>query len=202
MSSKPVVLVLGHSFVRRLVKFTQNRTESTATDMGLRDSCTVVYHGISGGRLSHLWDEIDFIANLSPQIVILDVGTNDLASSSSPGNLANAILAFANHLHVQCKVRVIYIAHIFPRAPHAARTPPDFNERAHTYNAALKSLCTDSHTTIFSFYFTGLIENWPAYLLHDGVHLSIAPPYGFSHSGTYKYFRAIKTCVVFALRML
>jgi hypothetical protein len=64
--TKPVVLIIGHSFIKRLVQFCESHRESTSSDMNLRAVCTIIYHGIPGARLPHLQQEIPFIQDINP----------------------------------------------------------------------------------------------------------------------------------------
>jgi hypothetical protein len=131
-ASKPVVLVLGHSYVKRLQLFCDRFAENTSPDFGLSAACTVVFNGRGGRRVEHLWHEIHEIINLSPDHIIVDIGTNDLASGLvPPGQVADAVFAFGRHLVLSCNVRSVHIAPIFRRLPNARNTCPHFNDNVH-----------------------------------------------------------------------
>ena len=71
-SSVPLVLVLGHSFIRRLQDNLRLLFDSRADDtFGLSDDANVHLH--RAGNLT-----VDILSSLSPQVVILELGTNDL----------------------------------------------------------------------------------------------------------------------------
>ena len=77
----PTVLVLGHSFVRRLKSDLQFQLDSRMSASFKLDGTARVYmHGI-GGRTVTKWRKYDFgvVARLPPDIVILEIGTNDLS---------------------------------------------------------------------------------------------------------------------------
>jgi hypothetical protein len=206
-SSLPKVLVLGHSFVRRLHDFASSGSEGTSADFGFPASCEVFFRGRGGRLVHHLWAELDAISDIAPEIVILDIGTNDLSSSTAPpGEIAYSVFFFAQHLVEQCAVKAIHIAQVFRRLPDSARTPHNFNELVFTYNDALRSLCRHGHTRssplpIFMFFFKGMSSDWASYLDQHGIHFNVLPAPGFSHSGSYKYYRAIKSSIHFALGM-
>jgi hypothetical protein len=203
-SRLPTVLVLGHSFVRRMADFTREHLEGCKPDFDL--PCNVKFLGFSGGLVSHLWSALAQISCISPDIVLLDIGTNDLASpSATPGEIADSVVRFADHLISSCGVKVVHIAQIFRRLEGAPRTPPEFNEKVFAYNAALRSLCRHAQSrtlAIYMFTFRGMSENWATYLNPlDGVHFTVRPSGDLPNSGSYKYYRCLKTCVIFALRM-
>jgi hypothetical protein len=138
---RPRVLVLGHSFVRRLSVFVDNHCEGSVPNFDL--PCDVTFIGTGGIKISHLWDQLPRILNSSPDIVILDIGTNDLAMPGEivPGEIADCVYQFAVHLFTECGVKAVHIAKIFRRLFTTDRTPPDFNDKVVIYNAALRSIC-------------------------------------------------------------
>jgi hypothetical protein len=207
-SSTPRVLILGHSFVRRLGDFVDNRLEGTVSNFDL--PCDVSFIGTGGCKLPHLWIQLPRILATRPDIVVLDIGTNDLSSPSCiPGDLADSVYQFAMYLVSDCGVKAIHIAQIFPRLFTTGRTPADFNDKAFVYNAALRSICYHGQTRdrapplpIFMFVFRGMSRYWASYLSPiDGVHFAEVPQDSFPYSGSYKYYRSVKACIAVALRM-
>jgi hypothetical protein len=202
---QPTVLVLGHSFVRRLSDFVHERRESCVPNFDL--PCNVKFIGTGGLRVYNLWAYLDDVSRILPDIVVLDVGTNDLSSDNScPGELADSVHRFAEHLINNFGVKTVNIAQIFRRLPGAERTPVDFNSKVFAYNAALQSLCLRSQAVspsspIAMFFFRGMSQCWEQYLNPvDGVHFSVIPLQSATHSGSYRYYRAIKTSIIYALR--
>ena len=81
-SSPPTVLVLGHSFVRRLREDLRPRFDSRADEtFRLGSSDAIVHlHGVGGLTVARLRRELQVVSSLSPEVVILKMGTNDLTS--------------------------------------------------------------------------------------------------------------------------
>jgi hypothetical protein len=206
--SKPVFLILGHSFVHRLQSFCKARREGTSTDFGLPQACDVVFLGRGGRRVPHLWSELDNISTIAPDFVILDIATNDLACPGScPGEIADSVYFFAQHLVREFDVKAVHIALVFRRLSSADdRTPANSNDIVFSYNSALRSLCDHGFSRsmpIFAFYFQGMSSSWENFLDPlDGAHFNTSPSAGCSFSGTFKYYKSIKTCIYLALRSL
>ena len=79
-SSVPSVLVLGHSFIRRLRDDLRLHFDSRADDtFGLSDDAIVHLHGVGGLTVARLRRDLGIVSSLSPQVVILELGANDLA---------------------------------------------------------------------------------------------------------------------------
>lgn len=79
-SSLPLVLVLGHSFNRRLWEDLSSHFDSWADDtFGLLDDTTVHLHGFGDLTVARLRRDLGIVSSLSPEIVLLELGTNYLA---------------------------------------------------------------------------------------------------------------------------
>ena len=79
-SSAPSVLLLGHSFIRRLRIDLRSHFDSRSDDtFGLSDDAIVHLHGVGGLTVARLRSDLGIVSSLSPQVVILELGTNDLA---------------------------------------------------------------------------------------------------------------------------
>ena len=79
-SAVPKVLILGHSFVKRLSRDIQQGLNTRMdANFGLQGTAAVKLYG-QGGRTVRkcLAYDLDVVRNLSPEVVILEVGTNDL----------------------------------------------------------------------------------------------------------------------------
>ena len=79
-SAVPKVLILGHSFVKRLSRDIQQGLNTRMdANFGLQGTAAVKLYG-QGGRTVRkcLAYDLDVVRNFSPEVVILEVGTNDL----------------------------------------------------------------------------------------------------------------------------
>ena len=82
-SSLPSVLLLGHSFIQRLRDDLRSHFDSQADDaFGLSDDAIVHLHGVGGLTMAKLRRDLSIVSSLSPHVVILEMGTNDLGSFS------------------------------------------------------------------------------------------------------------------------
>ena len=104
MSRKPQVLVMGHSFVHRFHTFlAQGADRRVSLDLNLSRSAHVNYHGV-GGRTVDKLNKFDLseVAGLKPQIVILELGSNDLSPEEArPEHVGSKIESLVQLLHAQ-----------------------------------------------------------------------------------------------------
>ncbi|CAH3042242.1 unnamed protein product, partial [Porites lobata] len=78
--SSPVVLILGHSFVRRLCHDLETGFEQRADlNFNLKGTAVVFMHGVGGRTVPKLrMFDLHVVKQLSPDIIIVEIGTNDL----------------------------------------------------------------------------------------------------------------------------
>ena len=121
----------------------------------------------------------------TPDLVILDIGTNDLASLTPTQTLAVNVFKAAESM-LKAGVKRIVILETLYRTPvgkHGA--PPLFNTRVRQLNSQLKSLIKN-HIHMEYWYHKGLASRITNYL-SDGVHLNV--------EGTRKYVRSLRQAV-------
>ena len=77
----PLALILGHSFVRRLRHDLETSFDSRANiSFNLLGTASVYMHGVGGRTVPNLRAfDLHEVKRLSPDIVILELGTNDLS---------------------------------------------------------------------------------------------------------------------------
>ena len=103
----PKVLVLGHSFVRRLQSdLKQKRDLRLCSTFKLKGTARVFLHGV-GGRTVEKMRKLDLR-------VILKIGSNEL-SSSTPGVVGSRIDNLVALLLDQYRVKVVGVCLITPR---------------------------------------------------------------------------------------
>ena len=74
----PKALILGHSFVRRLKRDLDSGFDPRAAS-DFRGTASVYLHGVGGRTVQTLQEnDLHVIRDLAPDIVILEIGTNDL----------------------------------------------------------------------------------------------------------------------------
>ncbi len=90
------VFLLGHSFVHRLSLYDRERgCPNLALDP---TQFRIIHHAKGGLKLSGLLEECEVVRPLHPNIVFLEIGTNDLASEADPHKLAQELKRFAMYL--------------------------------------------------------------------------------------------------------
>ena len=188
-------LVIGHSFVDRAKQFLLQGKEGTRCDLLLSD-LHITWEGYSGLSLRDLDLKSHVLFAQRPDILLIDIGTNDLCSvSADPHRLAQsafkAAVAFLDMPSIQCMFLFC------PRAIHS-RYPArvDFNDCVDLYNVCVRELCSASISSSLPVWSQGHQADLRLYLSHDGVHLSSRPPCPAVHSGIFKYLMSVRTALV------
>ena len=195
--------VVGHSFVRRAGQFYRQRREGIQENLGM-EGLEVRFTDSPEEKISNV-KQLDMrlrqgmLTNHgpTPDIVVLNVGGNDLCDESvMPSMLAEKIFEIAEKI-INSGVQAVYIMFILPRAPTSRwrhMTRADFNEAAATYNQALTQLTKGgSSSRIHSLAVEGFVRDFVSkYRDSDGVHCSEFPLGTTSHSGVFKYLMTIK----------
>ena len=118
-NEKPRALVLGHSFVRRLKDFAaQNHSDGPYDlNLGLSNVCSIIFHGIGGRTVDKLIrNDLDKIRSASPNIVVLELGSNDLCDKDSdPETIALSIVALAELLITELSLRIVAVCEVTAR---------------------------------------------------------------------------------------
>ena len=115
-AAAPTALILGHSFVKRLKRDLHSGFDRRAArDFRLHGTASVCLHGI-GGRTVHSLRAYDLhvVRDLAPDVIILEIGTNDL-SHAPPEVVGSAIEDLVSLLLNEYSVRVMGVCHVIPR---------------------------------------------------------------------------------------
>ena len=119
VNEKPRALVLGHSFVRRLKDFAAQNHSNGPYDLnlGLSNVCSIVFLGIGGRTVDKLIrNDLDKIRSAAPNIVVLELGSNDLCDKDSdPETIALSIVALAELLITELSLRIIAVCEVTAR---------------------------------------------------------------------------------------
>ena len=138
-NEKPRALVLGHSFVRRLKEFAaHNHSDGTYDlNLGLSNVCSVIFHGIGERTVDKMIrNDLDKIRSAAPNIVVLELGSNDLCDKDSdPETIALSIVALVELLITELNLRFIAVCEVTAR-----QIEPfvGYNERAALLNSHLR----------------------------------------------------------------
>ncbi len=129
----PQVLIFGHSFVRRL-----HDDLSMGFDSRAKQNFNLVGSGVcvslkgTGGRTVEKVKKYDIsvISSFKPDIIILELGTNDL-SSLPPEVVGSRIEELARFFRDELRVRVVPVCQVIDRNLPRSATPDSlFNAKA------------------------------------------------------------------------
>ena len=95
----PRVLILGHSFIRRLHDFIESDSGHLDLTFHLSASALISWHGIGGRTIAKTVKfDLHILHSFRPDIVIVQLGTNDL-TSCPPLQVGSALEDFVHLLH-------------------------------------------------------------------------------------------------------
>ena len=191
MDGNSDLLILGHSFVRRLQEYVFRRNDTNkvvGADLGISEQFSnVFYRGIGGLTLDGLMLELPLVRDLAVRGVILDIGTNDLSASHvDPVNLAKRIVDFAKLVAAVDSVAEVVVCR--PTGRSRFQTRADFNSARFVVNRTLDALTTYL-LHVHYWRHRGMHANWPQYFDRFGVHLNDA--------GMRKYVRSVRGAAMF-----
>jgi len=102
MAHMPCALLVGHSFVRRMTEFIERNQEEGCYShtFGLESTCTIKTIRIGGRTVDKLIKhDLQDIRVTAPNVVILDISSNDLCDEQSdPNTVALLIIALVEIL--------------------------------------------------------------------------------------------------------
>ena len=120
--SEPVsVLIWGHSYVRRLQDYCMESEERY--NLGLSpDTHSIFFKARGGGKSIHAKMDFKIIDQVGAEVVIIDIGTNDLdADRVAPNVLANEVFEAARTIkYMYPEVKKILILEILFRTPNGS----------------------------------------------------------------------------------
>ena len=111
-------LILGHSFVRNLKNFIGSNLSSFNYTLKLDPKEVMIqFSGKSGANIESLKElQLGDVQDFEPELVILDIGTNDLClSTCDPVKLASAIVGLVDFLISDFNVKHVVVLQILHR---------------------------------------------------------------------------------------
>ena len=192
----PKVLVLGHSFVKRLKRHIEAGSDVRPRDhFDLANSSRVFLHGVGGRTVSAIRrHDMAALKRISPDLLVLEVGTNDLSAGIRPEVLGSALDDFLSYIRSSFAVRAIAVCMVIPRRERFSGVPAvHFNEQARIFNQYISAV-VNSHPWAFTWEHRGLSSLSRSRLLPDGVHLDPA--------GQYFLYRSYRGAILRGLRLL
>ena len=172
------VLILGHSFVRRLQKYLVETEGDNSLQLCQFNS--IRFCGLSGAVVSDLWSKLALVREVTPDIVLLEIGSNDLCDQNvSPRKFVTELQEFVQTLVTSCCVKRVIISQIFYRGPgyHPRRNQRNlkaYNLTVFNTNQKLQQTFYQSrrHRSVIYYRHRGIWKDFHQYLLADGVHLN------------------------------
>ena len=188
-SAPPAVLILGHSFVRRLSSDLKSNFDARAAKhFNLLGDAVIHLHGVGGRTLKKFrLFVLGVVSALKPDVIILEIGANDLVADH-PEVVGSEIDDLVQLLLQSSSVRVIGVCEVIPRvrAPFFNAAAPILNQ----YLTDVLQLCPN----VFSWHRTGFSNPTVRPYLPDGVHLN--------PQGQYSLYRSYRGTILKALRSL
>lgn len=173
---KAKLLIVGHSFVRRTSEACTSNAEYRYFCPDLLLSCMfdkVVFLVKGGLTLGGLFREFGAVCAEAPNVVLIDIGTNDLCNGCAPEELAEGIVLFAQKLTSIPSVLQVVICHILTRIPKSGShyvVPNDFDQSRHIVSTRTAQLITDSNKINFWAHRELFL---PKHFARDGVHIGM-----------------------------
>ena len=194
MSPKPHVLIMGHSFVRRFELFLSKGVDARVRrDLNLSRSAQITFLGVGGRTVDKLSKfDLHLVRRLQPQIVILEIGSNDLSSPDArPEVVGSKIETLVQRLHAECQVETIVVFQTINRAA-GLRDPPSFNTRVALLNQYLSVVLETLPFAVF-WRHKGLRQSTVRVFFRDGVHLN--------GKGQYALYRSYRGAILSAIKL-
>ncbi len=185
----PKVLVLGHSFVRRLKFDLRHQSDlRMSPSFKLEGTARVYMRGIGGRTVQKLRQhDLDEVSRLSPDIVLLEIGTNDL-SYLRPEVVGSQIEELVVLLREIYMVKVVGVCLVTPRWRNQL-----FEQKRVILNQYLTAVL-EHIPKVFSWAHRGFVQPSIKPFLRDGVH--------FNKIGQYNLYRSYRGAILNAITML
>ena len=183
------ILILGHSFIRRLHVFLrQNFNEVFARNLHIDGDLSIKWHGIGGRTISKvIRHELGIVEEFAPEIVVIQLGTNDLSSLSAV-ETGSALEDLSRLLHESYGVQRVCVCQTIFRS-----NAPLFNRQVKLLTKYLKVVLEPIPYVLY-WRHRGFWNCKSRFLTRDGVHLH--------HFGQYKFFRSLRGTVLQCWRSL
>ena len=195
MSPTPQVLIMGHSFVHRFHKFlVQGSERRVSLDLNLSQSAHIHYYGVGGRTVDKLSKyDLSVVGRLKPEIVILELGSNDLSRSEGrPEQVGSKKESLVQLLHAQYGVKFIVVCQTINRAL-SLRSTPSYNDRVALLNRYLSVVLEMLPFATFWCH-KGLRKPNVQILCKDGIHLN--------HKGQYALYRSYRDAILCVLKTI
>lgn len=198
MEHLPNVLVFGHSFIKRIERKIQTDQNSLKGDFGL-EQCKVTLKGYGGLNFGledqrkerQLYDIVDNLFRCHTfDIVVCQLGGNDISGNTSPEALKDAIVRLANYVRTNYNVTVFYVCSIFTRPKPRYISAEDY-ERFRTQANTLIEEYAKTNDIIVFWPHKRIFQSPHNLFLEDGTHLN--------ETGTKKLYKSLRQAIIFSV---
>jgi len=189
----PSVLILSHSFVKRLKRDLRSHFDPRADiNFKLGGTVSLHLHGVGGRTVAKLRSfDLHVVEQIAPDVLILEIGTNDLVATS-PEVVGSVIEGLVCLLLEDYKVRVVCVCHVIPRG-HSHDEAASFAERVEILQQYLDVVLSPI-PNVFCWLHRAFSHPGKDFYLPDGVHVNPA--------GQYHLYRSYRGAILRALRLL
>ena len=189
----PKVLILGHSFVKRLQSDLEKKFDHrVSTTFGLVGTAEVHLYGVGGRTVAKIKNyDLEVVRQLKSDVVILEVGTNDL-SSVSPEVVGSSIEDLVVTLKSVYSVSIVCVCHVITRGKSTLH-PNFFWECARVLQQYLE-VVLDPLACVFCWRHKAFTRPDQDFYSRDGVHLNV--------TGQYLLYRSYRGAILNALSYL
>ena len=183
----PRVLIVGHSFIRRLHDFIESDSGHLDLTFHLSASALISWHGIGGRTIAKTVKfDLHILHSFRPDIVIVQLGTNDL-TSCPPLQVGSALEDFVHLLHDSYGVRGVCVCQTIRR-----RAAVAFNQRVDILTRYLRVVLEPIPYAIYWGH-RGFWRACNSFFSADGIHLN--------SRGQFKLYRSLRGAVLKSLRV-
>ena len=182
------VLILGHSFIRRLREFISTHSDDFHVNFSLAASAVTRLHGVGGRTVAKtLQFDLPVVSSFRSDIVILQLGSNDLVTFS-PLRVGSIIEYFVRLLHTSYGVKLVCVCQTRRRDIATV-----FNSKVGLLTRYLRVVLEPLPYAI-SWGHRGFWKARSNFYAADGVHLN--------RIGQYKLYKSLRGEVLRSLRLL
>ena len=191
------VAIIGHSFIRRLnddLNSYHNYELKPNFDL---NQCTVRLKGSGGWHVQDTehFDSLfkPFLDSFKPQIVIIQLGENDLDGAAQPLNVANDLEVLSSKLISDFGGKIVFVCELCTRLVPKYISAKEYVRKRLLSNQILETLIEHEHHIRF-WRHRRLFGALSPIFNHDGIHLNT--------NGQLRFYRSLRLAIMTGVQML